>query len=61
MTNLNAAPARFSWFFEGAREVGEVHSGFTLAVRHSWEEIANAVDKVMPRPPSGHRSEGIVD
>ena len=61
MTNLNAAPARFSWFFEGAREVGEVHSGFTLAVRHSWEEIANAVDKVDAPPPSGHRSEGIVD
>jgi len=52
MTNLNAAPARFSWFFEGAREVGEVHSGFTLAVRDSWKAIANAVDKVMPRPPA---------
>ena len=46
--------------FRRRKEVGEVHSGFTLAVRHSWEEIANAVDKVMPRP-SSHRSEGIVD
>ena len=52
MTNLNAAPARFSWFFEGAREVGEVHSGFTLAVRHSWDAIANAVNKVMPSAPA---------
>ena len=52
MTNLNAAPARFSWFFEGAREVGEVHSGFTLAVRDSWKAIATAVNNVMPRPPA---------
>ena len=59
MTNLNAAPARFSWFFEGAREVGEVHSGFTLAVRHSWEAIANAVDKVMPRPPASPDLKGL--
>ena len=59
MTNLNAAPARFSWFFEGAREVGEVHSGFTLAVRHSWEAIANAVDKVMPRPPTSPDLKGL--
>src|ERR1043166_6120111 len=54
MTNLNAAPARFSWFFEGAREVGEVHSGFTLAVRHSWDAITDAVNQVMrplPAPP----------
>ena len=54
MTNLNAAPARFSWFFEGAREVGEVHSGFTLAVRHSWDAIIDAVNQVMrplPAPP----------
>jgi len=59
MTNLNAAPARFSWFFEGAREVGEVHSGFTLAVRHSWEAIANAVDKVIPRPPTSPDLKGL--
>jgi len=59
MTNLNAAPARFSWFFEGAREVGEVHSGFTLAVRHSWETIAGAVNKVTPRPPETPNLEGL--
>jgi hypothetical protein len=59
MTNLNAAPARFSWFFEGAREVGEVHAGFTLAVRHSWETIADAVGKVMPCPPATPNLEGL--
>ena len=59
MTNLNAAPARFSWFFEGAREVGEVHSGFTFAVRHSWDAIASAVDKVMPRPPAAPDLKGL--
>src|SRR5438045_5202108 len=48
-----------SWFFGGAREVGEVHSGFTLAVRHSWEAIANVVDKVMPRPPASPDLKGL--
>lgn len=52
MTNVNAAPARFSWFFEGAPEVGEVHSGFSLALRHAWGQITGAVDTVMPRPPA---------
>ena len=39
MTNVNAAPARFSWFFEGAPETGEVHTGFAMAVRHSWTKL----------------------
>jgi triacylglycerol lipase len=51
MTNVNAAPTRFSWFFEGAPETGEVHTGFAMAVRHSWAKIKMAVDQVMPPPP----------
>jgi triacylglycerol lipase len=51
MTNVNAAPARFSWFFEGAPETGEVHTGFAMAVRHSWEKIKDAVNQLIPPPP----------
>jgi len=51
MTNVNAAPARFSWFFEGAPETGEVHTGFAMAVRHSWDKIKDAINSVSPPPP----------
>jgi triacylglycerol lipase len=50
MTNVNAAAARFSWFFEGAPETGGVHTGFAMAVRHSWYKIKNAVNFVSPLP-----------
>ena len=52
MTNVNAAPTRFSWFFEGAAEVGDVHTGFAMAVRDSWDKIKTAVNQVLPLPPS---------
>jgi len=42
---------RFSWLFEGAPEVGDVHAGFGHALRDAWARIASALDTVAPRPP----------
>lgn len=59
MTNVNAAPTPFSWFFEGAREAGGVHSGFALAIRHCWKQISAAVETVMPVPPAPKNLRGL--
>ena len=59
MTNVQAAPTRFSWFFEGAPEVGDVHSGFALAVRHAWDQITAAVDTVLPKPQTRRNLKGL--
>ena len=50
MTNLHSTPGRFAWFFEGAPDAGEVHAGFAFALRHSWERIALAMNRVIPPP-----------
>ena len=48
MTDLHSTPGRFAWFFEGAPDVGEVHAGFAFALRHSWEQITLAMNRVIP-------------
>lgn len=48
MTDLHSTPGRFAWFFEGAPDIGEVHAGFAFALRHSWENITLAMNRVIP-------------
>lgn len=50
MDDLKATPARFSWLFDGAPEVGDVHAGFGHALRDAWDRIKAALDSVAPRP-----------
>ena len=50
MSDLYSTPARFSWLFEGAPEVGDVHAGFGHALRDAWEKVVAAVRKVSPQP-----------
>ncbi len=50
MDDLQATPARFSWLFEGAAEVGDVHAGFGHALRDAWDKINAALEIVAPRP-----------
>ncbi len=48
MTDLHSTPGRFAWFFRGAPDIGEVHAGFAFALRHSWEKIVGAMNRVLP-------------
>src|SRR5439155_6881529 len=50
MTDFYSTPARFSWLFEGAPEVGDVHAGFGHALRDAWNKIVDAVEAIAPRP-----------
>jgi triacylglycerol lipase len=50
MTDVYSTPARFSWLFEGAPEVGDVHAGFGHALRDTWDNVVAAVRKVAPQP-----------
>jgi triacylglycerol lipase len=50
MSDLYSTPARFSWLFEGAPEVGDVHAGFGHALRDAWNKIVDAVEAIAPRP-----------
>lgn len=61
MTNLHSTPGRFAWFFEGAPDVGEVHAGFAFALRHAWERIVLAMNRVAPPPatPAGSDLKGL--
>jgi triacylglycerol lipase len=47
-TDLHSTPGRFAWFFAGAPDAGEVHAGFAFALRHSWEKIVPALNRVIP-------------
>jgi triacylglycerol lipase len=53
MDDLQATPVRFSWLFEGAPEIGDVHAGFGHALRDAWDRINAALDAVAPKPAKG--------
>src|SRR2546423_4315668 len=50
MTDLHSTPGRFAWFFEGAPDIGEVHAGFAFALRHAWDRLTLAMNRVLPPP-----------
>jgi hypothetical protein len=50
MTDFYSTPARFSWLWEGAPEVGDVHAGFGHVLRDAWNNVVDAVEAVAPRP-----------
>jgi triacylglycerol lipase len=61
MSDLHATPTRFTWLFEGAPDVGEIHAGFGHELRDCWQKIVDTVESIAPRPKASKAGDFDVD